>query len=104
MRAGKLRYTITIQQSNGVQDEIGQVPTGWTTFAVVQASKRDLAGKEGIVADAEQDTTVTEFEIRYLEGLKASMRVVEGSDTYAIVELLTQGLRSQKLRCSRVEA
>jgi SPP1 family predicted phage head-tail adaptor len=80
MRAGKLRYTVTIEQRSDTPNANGDTVTAWATFAAnVPASINDLSGRELIAAAATQSEISTRITIRYLAGVNAAMRV-RGSD------------------------
>ena len=85
MRAGKLRHPIVIEAPSGAQDEYGEPVEGWTPFATAMASREDLAGREAFAAQAVRADVTTRFELRYLAGVTANMRVVSEGVPYNIV-------------------
>ena len=102
MRAGRLNSEITIQQLVSGQDEAGQPVNTWETFATAWANIRHLSGMETIKAGAETSVVKASISIRYLDGVRAAMRVVCGSTTYEIKAVLPDMQRSAYLEPGRV--
>lgn len=80
MQAGKLTEVVTLQSAVTGKGRSGGMQTSWVDFATNQpASRRDYSGAEkaatsqagGQVAEAR-----TEFTIRWIPGVVATMRVV----------------------------
>ena len=85
MRAGKLRYVISIQTPVKSQDTHGQeVTTGWTNYATVRASHEPLVGREFFAAKQAQSEVTARFRCRYLAGVTPEMRVVFSGRTFDI--------------------
>ena len=83
--AGKLRHQITIQQKSvAVDSGYGGPNETWTTFATPRCSVVIVAGKEDVEAGAEQAKRTKRYQMRFLNGLNESMRVVDGADVYDI--------------------
>jgi len=102
MDIGKLRDRITLQSQGMTQNEIGEMVPGWTdAFANVPASVYDGSGKEFIAAGAIQNTAVTRFTVRYMEGITNSMRVLFNATPYKIQAVLGQDRRQLVLMCVR---
>lgn len=77
MRAGELRHKITFQKLDKVKDPIsGELIDDWTNFATVWGSVEDLAGKEFFAAQQINAEITTQVKIRYLKGIKATMRII----------------------------
>lgn len=103
MQAGKLDRRVVIQTSAETQDAMGAPSVTWSTFATVWASRRDTRGSERVRAGAETAMADAVFRIRYLAGVTAKMRVLEGSDTWDIEAVAELGRREGlDLTCSRV--
>lgn len=84
MEAGRLRDLVTIEQPGEARSGSGAAQPAWTAFAQVWAAIRPLTMRER-VAGAQQGAEIdTEIEIRYLAGVTERMRVVAGSEVYAI--------------------
>lgn len=97
MLSPKLRHRINIESygyvvdSNGdvVQDsQTGETSKEWTTVDRVAAAVEPLSGKEFIAAQATQSKVSTRITIRYLAGVNAGMRAVEGDKIYNIEAVL----------------
>ena len=87
MRAGDLRYVLTVQYRTGAvsTDSYGGEHPVWGTFATVRGAKRPLHGRDLMTAQAMQSVASAKFVIRYLPGMTSTMRIVEGGTTYEIV-------------------
>jgi SPP1 family predicted phage head-tail adaptor len=106
MQAGKLRHLVTIQLDEGLQNsDTGVITNDWQPFVTVWAEVRPLSAREFIAAAASQSKVTATVKIRYLAGIKPSMRIVDGEHTYQIEGALGD-LRSGKeyltLPCSEV--
>ena len=85
MGAEALRHRITIQAKGEVIDANGDVSVGWSDFAAdVPASWLAGPGREYMAAEAIRAETVGRFEIRYLPGVTAQMRILWDGAVYAI--------------------
>lgn len=89
MRAGQLRHRITIQRPGRVQDpDTGGMKDGWETVRSVWAAKRPSSAREFKQSRAGQSEIVGEFQIRYREGIDATMRILHNGKTYNIEGVL----------------
>lgn len=105
MRAGGLDRQVVIQTATETQGATGEPAVTWGTFATIWASRRDTLGRERVMAGAETAMADAVFRIRYLSGVTAKMRLVEGSDVWDIVALAELGRREGlDLTCTRVRA
>lgn len=87
--AGSLNHRIEIQSLESVQDEVtGDITPLWATFCNCWANVRPVSGREFMGADREQSQITATIKIRYREGVKPSMRVIHGTHTYNIEEVL----------------
>lgn len=93
MRAGKLDRRITIEQAAYSQDDFGQEQPVWTTFAERAAQRMDMKGTERFAANQVMATITATFRIRYLPGLKPTMRIVHEGKTYDITGIAELGRR-----------
>lgn len=106
LRAGQLRHLITIQQRTNTRDEYGQPIPAWATFATVWAEVLDMTGREFVESQearaAEVSVTVI---IRYLAGVKPTMRIIHSSRTLQIAAVLDPEGRSRMLQlmCREVD-
>lgn len=78
IKAGEMRYQLTIQSPSATRGTLGQ--TEWETFATVRAKLEPVVGARGGKELAKPNLTGAEaymtFTIRYLAGVKATMRVL----------------------------
>lgn len=103
--AGRLDRVVTIQTSSETQGATGEVTPSWSAFATARASRRDTRGSERVRAGAETAMADAVFRIRYLSGVTAKMRLVEGSDVWDIIAIGELGRRDGlDLTCTRVRA
>lgn len=88
MQAGKLNERITIQRLEQTQGSSGGIVRLWQDFVDKRpASRRDFNGSEKpatAAAGGEVATARTEFTIRWMPGLDATMRVVHGGQFHNI--------------------
>lgn len=103
MRAGKLRHSITIQQQSTTQDSYGQQVETWTNVATVWASVEPLRGKEYFESKQEKAEVTTKITMRYRDGILPKMRVVFGSKTYDIQDVINLEERDRELHLMCLE-
>ena len=85
MRAGLLRHRVTIQNLTTTQDSFGDVVEDWSNFATVWAQVEDLSGREFFAAVQVNSEIKTRARIRYMEGIKPTMRILHGTRTLEII-------------------
>lgn len=92
MRPEPLKHWVSIQQQSEAQDAAGQPVLSWVEVHKVRAAINDVSGREFLAAQAGQSEINTKIRIRYLDGIKADMRIVpvNGADIYNIVAPLDQ--------------
>ena len=98
LAAGSLNHRIqilaleTYEDSDGnamvPQDSDGNVIANWQTFAECWANVRPASAREFIEAAAVQSKVTASVKIRYLPGIKPSMRVRHGDRLYQIEGVL----------------
>lgn len=77
MKAGKLRHRITIQRRQQVIAANGDREWAWVdVHASVPADFVSGPGREFLAAESIRAETAGRFEVRYLSGITAEMRVV----------------------------
>lgn len=82
---GEFDVRIVIQQEVRTNDLYNQpTKTSWTTFATVWAILDDKSGSESYKADQLTAARSTLFTIRYLSGLKETMRISYNNRFYDI--------------------
>jgi SPP1 family predicted phage head-tail adaptor len=86
--AGRLRHTITIQQTTQTQSTSGAVSDSWGTFATVRAEIRPLSGREYLESNQVNAEEITRFTIRYLADITTKMRILWGTRTYDIRSIM----------------
>ncbi len=105
IRAGTLDRRITIQTVTEGRDAMGGVTETWGVFTQCWASRRDTSGRERVQAGAETAMADAVFRLRYISGVTAKMRVLEGDDAWDIVGIGEMGRREGlELTCTRVRA
>lgn len=86
MRAGELRHLVDIQDNKPIQSSSGAPKENWEDFATnIWASVEDLAGREFLAAQQMNAEVTTRVKIRYMVGIKSSMRVVFGTRKLKLV-------------------
>lgn len=84
MKAGELRYRITIQSRSDSQDASGQPVPTWGTLATVWASFDPERGREYFAKAGELSANPARFRIRYRSDVTTKMRVSFDSRVYDI--------------------
>lgn len=84
MQAGRLRFSVTIEQNAGLQDGSGSQKPVWTPVCTVWADIKPLSGRELLTAQAEMSEISVRIVMRYRPGITAAMRVVHDGVIYAI--------------------
>ena len=104
MKAGTLDRRVVIETSVETQDTTGAPVSAWSTFAAVWASRRDTTGRERVLAGAETAMADAVYRIRWLPGVTAKMRLIEGPNVWDIVALAELGRHvGLELTCTRVQ-
>lgn len=85
MRAGQLRYLVTIQQNVATTTARGDRESGWQDFAEVWGDIRPLRGREYYAAQQVNAELTAEIEIRYRSDITSKMRVVYNSRVFDII-------------------
>lgn len=81
---GRRDRRIVIQELTNAPDAYNQPIPTWSTFASVWASVQDKGGGEGYQADQLTASRNTVFNIRYLSGVRETMRILYNSRYYNI--------------------
>lgn len=85
VKAGRLRHRVSIEEIVSTLDSDGATEEAWIVFAwPVPADITAISGRELIAAQTVQSKIATRIRIRYLPGLKASMRIVHRADIFNI--------------------
>jgi len=85
MRAGPMRYRVTLQKPASGRLPSGQPATGWTDVKSVRASIADVSGRELLNSGAELSGTTSRIWLRRISGVTVTSgwRVVHNSPTGA---------------------
>lgn len=85
---GRLRHRITIQQATVSRDSTyGQAQQAWADVATVWGNIEPETGREYVQASQIVADANCVIRIRYYPGILPTMRAVEGSDIYDILEV-----------------
>lgn len=102
---GELRHKITVQYnaSDGTTNPDWQplfsfLHDGQTTH-VIYASKKDLRNKIYYEAAEEQSENVVIFTIRYRDGIKPQMRIIDNGDSEHPYEIIADPIDPEDRRC-----
>ncbi len=96
---GSLRYRVTLQAPTRTDVGGGAATITWATFAQMFARIIPLAGREIVVADGIAARITHEVWIRYIEGVAAQMRFVDGRRILEIRAVLDVAGRKRWLKC-----
>lgn len=93
LAAGKLDRRITIERRSVTRSTSGEESESWATLAEVWAHKLPITGREFYAAGAAHVSSeeTARFRIRYLAGLSAQDRIVEGGKTWNVVNVAELG-------------
>jgi len=92
MRPGQRDKIITIQSRTETTDTYGGTVHTWADFGQpIWAAVLPLRGRDLVAAQAAQNETTTRFNIRWIAGLNATMRIVYDSKYYDITALIDIG-------------
>lgn len=88
-----------------LQDSDGNVIENWQTFAECWANVRPASVREFIAAGAENSKVTVAVQIRYIAGVRPSMRIQHGDNLYNIEGVLpdpNSGREWLTLPCSHI--
>lgn len=80
MRAGLLRHRIRIDERVETQQTDGGTTTTWREYSETRARFEVLTGREFLASDEIRGETSHRITMRYLPGLRKSMRIVRLDD------------------------
>ena len=84
MRAGNLRNYVEVQQLVMVEDENLEWVESWLTFTSCWAEILPLIGREYWASRQVVSEVTGKIRMRYLAGIKPTMRVIDGVKTFNI--------------------
>jgi len=96
MRSGRLRHRVTIQQP--VPDRSIGGEDSWHDYATVWAAIEPLRGREYLAAQQEGAEVTGRITMRYIAGVKQTMRIKHGSRIYEIVSPINPEERNAELQ------
>lgn len=103
MRAGPLRHRCVLQQKQRTPDGMGGWTEAWTDLRSLWAEIAIPTGRVATVAQQLEATVTAEIRVRLAADIRAGMRLVHGSTTYAIEAALPDNERTLlRLLCSSV--
>ena len=88
MRAGRLHEVVDIKRKTVARNEVGEDVIEWVTIeggAAIYAGIEPLSGRESAEATQIHAEITARIIIRYMKGIRASMRVYHGDDVYELV-------------------
>lgn len=89
LSAGKLRHRVQIQQQTTMLTSFGEQDTVWTVVADVWAAIEPLSAREFVTANELQSKVSARIIIRYRDGIRASMRIMQKNKVYSIEGVLS---------------
>ena len=84
MNIGKMRHRIEIQRYSDIENEVGELTKGWSTYKYLWAEKKQLRGSNSFEGNKEGIEYTYRFKVRYREDLNESMRIVYKDIIYDI--------------------
>jgi len=105
MRAGDLRYLVTIEAFTSSQDPAtGEMVQEWTIIGQEWASIEGVSGREFLAASAEQAETTFRVVMRHRPDLVTTMRLEYEGDRYQIKAILPDKRRRRVVLMCEVVA
>ena len=98
MNIGKLRHRITLLRQVNEVNDYGASTQTWRTVATVWAEVRPLSGREYFSAQQVQSEVTTQIWLRYIDGIKPSMKVKFGNREFEILSVLNTQERDVSLQ------
>jgi SPP1 family predicted phage head-tail adaptor len=92
---GRLRERVTIQQAAETRNAMGEVVQSWVTFAERWASVDGLSSREFLLQGQQQSEISHRVRLRYVPGMKATMRFLWRGRVLEMTSLLEHGNRSE---------
>lgn len=96
---GKLRHLVQVQDYTDKQDTAGQPIKTWFKFADVHAEILPLSGRELFTAQEVFSEATVQINMRYLKGLRPTMRIVYGDLVYNILSAVDVQMLHVKHEC-----
>lgn len=94
LRNGALRHRVTVQAMTEEEDDFGQMVQSFTTLASRWASIDPVSGTETVAGGKIREGTTHKVRLRWATGLNARCRIVFGTRTFEVLEVLN--FREQK--------
>lgn len=88
MKIGKMRYRITIEDYVVTSDKDGFQKEEWIPFATVWADIVPVSSKEMVASSQPILEVTSKIYLRYIKGLKSTMRVVCGDRIFDITSII----------------
>lgn len=102
---GRLRERVTIQSATESRNRLGESVLTWGTFVERWASVEGLSSREVLQTGQQQTEATHRVRLRYVPGLKATMRLLWRGRTLEITSLLEHNNRSEhELLCTEAVA
>lgn len=103
MQAGKLRHRLTIQEPTTALDQYGEAVKTWSTVATVWGSIEPLRMQEYFEAQQTQAKATHKIEVRYVQGISSTYRVMLGARIFEVTAVLNPQERNERLQMLAVE-
>lgn len=88
LNSGELDTRIIFQEKVETgRDGVGAPIYAWTSVRSVWAKRRDLKGRELLLAQAHTPTGAIEYTVRYMTGINTDMRIVDDGQPYDITHI-----------------
>ena len=88
MRAGSLDKKVVIEKYSEGSDDFGEVTNTWESFASTYVSIVPLRGREHFSSKGVKSEVSHKIELRYMDGIDSSMRIVYGSRVFNIESVI----------------
>lgn len=103
MKPEELRDIITIQEPVETPDDNNTPEVSWQNFATVRAYVGPLRESEYLLVQNTSTESKVRIKIRYLPGIKSSMRILYDSRVFQIQSRIDKGGRHREIHLECVE-
>lgn len=94
MKAGFLRYVITILQKGTLKSAFGDVIAGYTVYKIVKAALVTQSGNKVVENSELFNVKLREFQLRFDANITEDMRISYNNGVYKILSISEIGFRA----------
>jgi len=103
MRAGSLDKKVIIEKQSEGSDDFGEVTNTWESYASTYVSILPLRGREYFSSKGVKSEVSHKIELRYMDGIDSSMRIVYGARVFEIESVINIREKNKTLEIMATE-